>query len=100
MSFALAEAQLRSFSFERLLFWYHDLYARRVTERRERWDVERFLRNLVRWYTEGYDQMTPEERGQKPLGLLFFYHRDLLASAADPVAALRAYLEGREGEQG
>jgi hypothetical protein len=24
-----AEAQLRSFSFERLILWYHDLYAKR-----------------------------------------------------------------------
>lgn len=49
LDLASAEAQLRSFSFERLLFWYHDLYAKREAERRERWEVEGFLREVVRW---------------------------------------------------
>ena len=94
-----AEAQLRSFSFERLLLWYHDQYAKRVAERRDRWAVERFLHDVVRWYEEGYDRMTPEERKQKPmLSLLFFHNLDLLESAADPVAALRAYLAARPEE--
>jgi hypothetical protein len=43
--------------------------------------------------------MTQEERAQKPmLSLLFFHNRDLLESAADPVAALRAYLAARHEE--
>ena len=94
-----AEAQLRSVSFERLILWYHDQYAKRVAERRERWDVERFLHDVVRWYEEGYDRMTLEERAeQRLLSLLFLHNRDLLESAADPVAALRAYLAGRPEE--
>lgn len=93
-----AEAQLRSFSFERLILWYHDQYAKRMAERRDRWAVERFLHDVVRWYEEGYDRMTPEERGQRPLGLLFIRHRDLLAAAEDPVAAVRAYLAELEKE--
>jgi hypothetical protein len=94
-----AEAQLRGFSFERLILWYHDQYAKRVAERRDRWEVERFLRDVVEWYAEGYDRMTQEERAQKPmLSLLFFHNRDLLESAADPVAALRAYLAARHEE--
>ena len=96
---AAAEAQLRSFSCERLILWYHDQYARRVAERHERWEVERFLRDVVAWYEEGYDRMTPEERAQKPmLGLLFFRYHDLLETATDPVAALRAYLAARKDE--
>lgn len=92
-----AEAQLRSFSFERLLLWYHDQYAKRMVERRGRWDMERFLHDVVRWYTDGYDKMTQEERDEKPmLALLFFHYRDLLEAAADPVAALRAYLTSRK----
>lgn len=93
-----AEAQLRSVSFERLILWYHDQYAKRVAERRNRGEVERFPREVVRWYTEGYDRMTPEEREQKPLSLLFLRHRDLLAAADDPVAAVRAYLAERSQE--
>jgi hypothetical protein len=34
-----AEAQLRGFSFERLILWYHDQYAKRVAERRGRWSA-------------------------------------------------------------
>ena len=94
-----AEAQLRSFSFERLILWYHDQYAKRVAERRDRWEVERFLHDVVRWYGEGYDQLPPEAREQKRLSLLFFRHRDLLENAADPVAALRAYLAERKEEE-
>ena len=94
-----AEAQLRSFSFERLILWYHDQYAKRVAERRDRREVERFLHDVVRWYEEGYDQMTPEDRAeQRLLSLLFFHNRDLLESAADPVAAVRAYLAELEKE--
>ena len=62
---------LRSFSFERLLFWYHDQYAKREAERRDRLEVERFLHDVVRWYEDGYDQMAPEEHKQKRLSLLF-----------------------------
>ena len=99
LDLAVAEAQLRSFSCERLILWYHDQYARRVAERHERWEVERFLRDVVAWYEEGYDRMTPEERAQKPmLGLLFFRYHDLLETATDPVAALRAYLAARKDE--
>ena len=71
-----------------------------MAERRDRWAVERFLHDVVRWYAEGYDRMTQEERAQKPmLSLLFFHNRDLLESAVDPVAALRAYLAARPQEE-
>lgn len=44
--------------------------------------------------------MTQEERAQKPLlSLIFFHYRDLLESAANPVAALRAYLAARKGQE-
>ena len=43
--------------------------------------------------------MTQEERAQKPLlSLLFFHYCDLLECAANPVAALRAYLAVRKNE--
>ena len=41
--------------------------------------------------------MTQEERAQKRLlSLLFFHYRYLLECAANPVAALRAYLAARK----
>jgi predicted hydrolase (HD superfamily) len=74
-------------------------YARRVAERRDRWAVERFLHDVVRWYEEGYDRMTPEERAeQRLLFVLFLQNRDPLESAADAVAALPTYLAARKAE--
>ena len=57
----------------------------------DRLAVERFLHDLVRWYDEGYDQMTPEERVEKHRP--FFLNKDTLEGASDPVTALRVYLE-------
>ena len=86
-----AEAQLRSFSFERLILWHHDLYAKRMAEQRQRQQIEHFLHDVVRWYEEGYDQLPPEERSQQRF--VFWMHRPLLENAGNPLAALRAYLE-------
>jgi len=92
-----AEARLRDFSMERLLLWYHDLYAKLVAERRRRQDTEHFLVDVANWYEGGYDRMSPEERkGRWPQ---FFFRRSLLESATDPVSALRAYLDEREAEE-
>ena len=86
-----AEAQLRTFSFERLLLWYHDLYAKCIAEQRDRRQLEHFLRDVVSWYEEGYDQLTSEERDKR--GFLFWLHRPLLEKAAAPLDALRAYFD-------
>jgi hypothetical protein len=94
---ATAEAQLRTFSFERLLLWYHDLYAKREHERRERCEIEGFLRDVARWYEEGYDQM-PQEAREKHW-LFFLRYRSLLEKAASPIAVIRAYLDQREAPE-
>jgi hypothetical protein len=86
-----AEAQLRSFSFERLILWYHDLYAKRMAERRDRLEVERFLHDVAQWYEEGYDRMSQQERDKRRL--FFFLHRSILENAASPIGAIRAYLD-------
>lgn len=97
LDLATAETQLRTFSFERLLLWYHDLYAKREQERRERCEVEGFLHDVARWYEEGYDQMSQEERQKKRL--FFLRHSSLLESAASPVAAILAYLDERKSSE-
>jgi hypothetical protein len=89
-----AEAQLRSFSFERLILWYHDLYARRIAERRDRQEVEHFLHDVARWYEEGQDRLSQEERVRH--GLSFFMHRSILENTASPIAAIRAYLDQQQ----
>jgi hypothetical protein len=86
-----AEAQLRTFSFERLILWHHDLYAKRMDERRERLEVVRFLHEVAQWYEEGYDQMSQAERDKH--WTIFFSQRPILESAASPLVAFRAYLD-------
>ena len=88
---AAAEALLRTFSFEKLILWYHDLYARLVEERRERRGVERFLHDVATWYEKGYDRMSEEER--KKQWLIFLSAREILEQSAGPVEAIRAYLD-------
>lgn len=87
---AAAEALLRTFSFEKLLLWYHDLFARLEGERRERWAVERFLHDVATWYEKGYDLMSEEER--KKQWVVFLSAREVLEKSAGPVEAIRAYL--------
>jgi len=90
-----AERQLRSFSFERLLLWYHDQYAKRLQEREQRHQVERFLRDTREWFSEGYDQQ-PQEKS--PLRTLFFLHnRDILEQSATPLEAIQAFLNLLDG---
>jgi hypothetical protein len=97
LDLATAETQLRTFSFERLLLWYHDLYANREHERRERCEAERFLHEVVRWYEEGHDQMSQEERRKH--WPFFLLHGSLFENAASPVAAIRAYLDERKASE-
>lgn len=97
LDLATAEVQLRTFSFERLLLWYHDLYAKREHERRERCEIEGFLHDVARWYEDGYDQMSQEER--KKHWLWFVRHGSLLENATSPVAAIRAYLDERKAPE-
>ena len=85
-----AEVQLRTFAFERLILWHHDLYAKCMTARRDRLEVERFLHEMVRWYEEGYDQMPQVEREKRRM---FFLQRSILENATSPLAAIRAYLD-------
>jgi len=49
---------------------------------------------VARWYEEGYDQM-PQEAREKHW-LFFLRYRSLLEKAANPIAAIRAYLDQRE----
>ncbi|WP_028571403.1 hypothetical protein [Desulfonatronum lacustre] len=91
---AEAERHLRSFSFERLLLWYHDQYAKRIRERARRHEVERFLRDTHEWFTKGFDQHHPEESSFR--SLIFLHNRDILEQSATPLEAIQAFLQQRE----
>ena len=88
---ATAEAQLRSFSFERLILWYHDLSAKRDDERRQRQALTRFLHDMLRWFEGKYEQMPAEKR--KKHWFFFLQNSAILEKADDPLAAIRVYLE-------
>jgi len=94
---AEAERQLRSFSFERLLLWYHDQYARRIRERARRHDVERFLRHTREWFAEGYDRQPPEKGSFRKL--FFLFNRDILEQSETPLEAIRVYLQKIEDDE-
>jgi len=90
-----AESLLRSFSFEKLLLWYHDLYRKRQRALAENRHAEAFMHNVCEWFEGGYDKMAPEDRRS----LLFFWSRDLLEKSDSPLAALRHFLAEREAQE-
>ena len=87
-----AEAHLRSFSFEKLLLWYHDLYAQRQRARAETRRAEAFMHNVCERFEQGYDKMAPEDQRS----LLFLWNREILENSDSPLAALRRFLADRE----
>ncbi len=92
-----ADRQLRSFSFERLLLWYHDQYAKRLQEQGRRHEVVRFLRDTQKWFSEGYDQQPPEKGGFRTL--FFLHNRDILEQSATPLEAIQAFLQQMEDDE-
>jgi hypothetical protein len=88
---AAAQAQLGSFSFEKLILWYHDLSAQRDEERGQLDALTGFLHDVLRWFEGKYDQMLPEE--QEKNRFFFLHNSSILETAGDPLAAIRAYLE-------
>lgn len=93
---AEAERQLRSFSFERLLLWYHDQYARRIQERERRQEVVRFLRDTREWFAEGHDQQPREENRFRTF--FFLHNRDTLEQSATPLEAIQEFLRKLEDD--
>ena len=91
-----AEALLRSFNFEKLLLWYHDLYRQRERARGETHRAEMFMHNVCEWFEGGYDKMAPEDRRS----LLFIWNRDILEKSDTPLAALHHFLAQREAKAG
>lgn len=99
-----AENRLREFSFDRLLLWYHDLYAKRIQERAQRHHMERFLHDVRRWFAEGYhlqpQNELPPDKTSTRRRLLFFFHLDILEQSATPLEAIEAFLQQMEDEEG
>ena len=69
-----AEALIRSFNFEKLLLWHHDMYRKRERARGATHRAEMFMHNVCEWFEGGYDKMAPEDR-RSPL---FIWNRDIL----------------------
>ena len=92
-----AEALLRSFSFEKLLLWYHDLYQTRERPRADNRHAEAFMRNVCEWFERGYDKMAPEDEPKRRW--LFIWDRDVLEQSDSPLAALRRFLAERAAQE-
>ena len=88
---AVAESLLHSFCFERLILWYHDLYAKLARERCERRDVERFLHEMKTWYEKKGDRDSEHEGDE--VRLFSFPNRELLEKSSCPIEAIQNFLE-------
>lgn len=91
-----AEALLRSFSFEKLLLWYHDLYRKRRRALADNRRAEAFMRNVCKWFAGGYDTLAPEDEPKRRW--LFVWDRNVLEKSDTPLAALQHFLAQREVE--
>ena len=89
-----AEALLRSFNFEKLLLWYHDLYRKR--QRALAATVAR-KRSCAR-FASGSRAATTSRRRKVWRSLLFFWSRDIFEKSETPLAALHHFLAEREAE--
>lgn len=92
-----AERRLRTFGFETLILWYHDMYAKLQQALGETHRADGFMREVCEWFEKGHDRMTAEERDKQML--FFLWNREILESSSDPLAALRKFLARREQEQ-
>jgi len=89
-----AEALLRSFNFEKLLLWYHEMYRQRERACGATHRAEMFMHNVCEWFEGGYDKMAPEDRRS----LLFIWNRDILEKSETSLAALHHFLAECEAE--
>jgi hypothetical protein len=89
-----AEALVRSFNFEKLLLWYHDLYRKRQRALADNRRAEAFMRQVCEWFDGGHAKQAPEGLGS----LRFFLSRDILEKSDTPLAALHHFLAEREAE--
>lgn len=92
-----AEELLRSFSFEKLLLWYHDLYRTRERARSKIRRAEGFMYNVCEWFERGYDKPVPEEESK--IRRLFIWDREMLEASDGPLAALRRFLAESESRR-
>jgi hypothetical protein len=93
-----AELLLRSFNFEKLLLWYHDLYHKRQRTLADNRRAAAFMRNVCEWFGGGYDKLAPEDEPIRRW--LFIWDRKLLEQSETPLAALRHFLSERAAEEG
>jgi hypothetical protein len=87
----LAEAKqmLDGMNVEKIALWYHDLYRRYRFERRDKSELEGFLRDLLKWYTET----------DKRESLYFLVHDTYFKETTDPIDAVRRFLAERDAPQ-
>jgi len=86
-----ARKLLDELNLEKLILWYHDLYARYIRERNEKNSYRRFLENLHEWYGERIFEKEDEIRS-----LLFIHDLKHLKGTSDPIEAIERFLTYRK----
>jgi len=97
MDLATAQAELQNFHFEKLILWYHDLYAQMQVAEGERRSIERFLNELHEWYAQGYDKDHDQAEDSGGLRRLFVLNASLFQESANPLDAIARYLTQQKG---
>jgi hypothetical protein len=84
-----AKQMLDSMNIEKIALWYHDVYRKYRVERRDKSELDGFLRDLLKWYTET----------DKRESLYFLVHDTYFKEATDPIDAVRRFLDERDAPE-
>ena len=84
-----AERLLNDLNQEKLVLWYHDLYQRYITERREKHSYQRFLEDLVEWYGEMQQESVETDSATK---FRFIWNSRHLRGTLSPVESIERFM--------
>ncbi len=86
-----ARSMLDDLNLEKMILWYHDLFARYQSESRAKHGGLNFMRHIVEWFEKGYHKL--EEGNDVTKGKsLFVWNREYLQDAKEPLEAIRKFL--------
>lgn len=87
---------LNSLNLEKLTLWYHDLYQKYITERKEKKSYGRFLNDLCNWYNKGLYEK-PDEQITEQLWLM--WSKRHLKGALNPIESIERFLTSKKMEK-
>jgi len=87
-----AKKLLNDLNQEKLVLWYHDLYQRYISERRDKESYEGFLEDLREWYGERVHERPETDTEIKRQRLQFIWNWRHLKGALNPVESVERFL--------